>query len=236
MRPSWTAWIVPGLLVLSGIHSIYLGFRISELEQHLAAMGRSGGAKGAATSADSGRASARAAVANAAEPTVEARIDTIEDDLTHMQEEYADLDQKLAGPGGKVNESQILDIVTRAQSRVRDRQLEFHGTQWRNMRTAMFSDFATKNHLEHWQSEQLQRVLDEEIDEAVAILTRPENAENPELLATEWQRRLDETDAEAMRVLQGPAAEAWVGARMFERQLLWPWLPSLQPKTLGSTN
>jgi hypothetical protein len=37
-------------------------------------------------------------------------------------------------------------------------------------------------------------------------------------------------------VLQGEAAQAWMGARMFERQVLWPWLPSLQPAAKQSPN
>jgi hypothetical protein len=239
MRSSSTSWIVPALLAASVIYSIYLGFRVSGLERELAELQPGAAAGKAPTPWPEERGGPVAGVASPARPprpaTVEARLDNIEDDLAHMQEEYAGIDEQLSGTtkgrDGAPDESRILDVVTRAQARVRDRQLDFHGTQWKKSRAAVLTDFAARQSLEPWQVQELQRVTDEEIEEAVELLARPESAENPEQVAADWQRRLDETDAEAMRVLQGPAAEAWMAARLFERQLLWPWLPSLQPKT-----
>ena len=236
MRTSPPSWIVPVLLAGSVIYSIYLGFRVSDLERKLAERKAGTPADGKATPWPEERGGPVAGVAGPARPaSIEARLDTIEDDLAHMQEEYAEIDEQLAGgttqgSGGAVDENRILDVVTKAQTRVRDRQLEFHGAQWRKARSAMLSDFASRNNLEGWQVEELKTAIDEEIDEAVALLAKPESAENPELVAVEWQKRLNATDVEAMRVLTGPAAEAWMAARMFERQLLWPWLPSLQPQ------
>lgn len=235
MSSKSSTWIMPALLAASVIYSIYLGIRVTDLERRLAG-DKPGAAVTGATPWPAERGGPVAGAAGPAQPaSVEARLDTIEDDLAHMQEEYAELDEQLSGStaegggGGGVDENRILDVVTRAQTRVRERQLDFHGTQWRKTRAAVLADFAEKHRLESWQVEDLKRVMDEEVEEAVVLLARPESAENPEQMAVEWQKRLNETDVEAMRVLTGPAAEAWMAGRMFERQLLWPWLPSLQP-------
>jgi hypothetical protein len=225
MRASWTVWVVPGLLAASLIYSTYLGFRVSDLEHELARRKGEGAAPEAP--AEDGQ--------NAApmeDPKVIARLESIEDDLADLQENYASLDVQLSGTkgGGGADESRILDVVTKAQARVRDRQLEFHSEQWHTTRAAVAEDFGSKNNLERWQVDHIKQLLLEETDEAVEILARPDVAEHPEQIASDWQRRLDETDAEALRVLEAPAQQAWLAARLFERQILWPWLPSLQPK------
>lgn len=229
MRASWTAWIVPGLLAASVIYSFYLGFRVASLEQQLAR------ARAAGQPADGAEPAPTAGAEAAAQPDdskVLARLESIEDDLADLQENYASLDVQLAGgKGAGGDDSRILDVVTKAQSRVVERQLQFHSEQWHKNRAALAEDFGTRNKLERWQVDEIKRALAEETDEAVAILAQPNIAEHPEQVATEWQRRLDETDAEALRVLEGgPAAQAWVASRLFERQILWPWLPSLQPQ------
>lgn len=232
MRSIWTDWLPLALSGLLAIYSIYLGFRITDLEDALARQRYDAGAD--AAGAKDGAAGTAAGPGHAPrldplDPKVEARLKTIEDDLSHMQEEYAQLDEQLAGQGGNgVDERRILDVVTRAQERVRDRQLEFHGTHWRKTRAALLDDFATKVQLEPKQTDALQRLLEEETDAMIELIARPESAENPERTAAEWQRRLDETDQEALRVLTPEQIHAWLGARAFERQVLWPWLPSLQ--------
>lgn len=219
---------MPGLLAVSVIYSIYLGFRVSGLERDLARVRAGGHAKNGPNAESGGPVEA----APAEDPKVLARLESIEDDLRDLQENYAALDEQLVGGKGTggADESRILGVISKAQERVRDRQLQFHSQQWHQNRDAVAEDFGAKNHLERWQVEIIKAALAEETDEAVAILERPDIAEHPEQVATDWQQRLDRTDAEALRVLQGPAAQAWVAARMFERQILWPWLPSLQPK------
>lgn len=229
MRASWTVWVVPGLLAASLIYSIYLGFRVSDLERELA---RNRAHEAAPEGPAQALAEGGATPAPAEDPKVIARLESIEDDLADLQENYASLDVQLSGSkgGSGADESRILDVVTKAQARVRDRQLEFHSEQWHTTRAAVAEDFGAKNNLERWQVDHIKQLLLEETDEAVEILARPDVAEHPEQIANDWQRRLDETDAEALRVLEGPAQQAWLGARLFERQILWPWLPSLQPK------
>lgn len=226
---------MPGMLALSVIYSIYLGFRVSGLERELA---RAKPAARPTSGPEPGPAASAHGAAKEEGSTVIARLESIEDDLADLQENYAALDEQLAGGGKGVgaDESKILDVVTKAQARVRDRQLEFHSAQWHKNRAAVAEDFGAKHHLERWQIDHIKRLLEEETDEAVAILGRPDVAENPELIASDWQKHLDETDAEALRVLQGEAAQAWMGARMFERQVLWPWLPSLQPAAKQAPN
>jgi hypothetical protein len=230
MRASWTAWVAPGLLAVSLIYSIYLGFRVSDLEDELAR------AKPRPTA---GRVPAEAAGARAekasgaADRSVADRLESIEDDLADLQENYAKLDEQLAGGqgGGSAEESRILDVVTKAQQRANSRQLEFHSSQWRKTREVVAEDFGAKHGLERWQIDQIKALLAEETDEAVEILARPNLSEDPAATALDWQRKLDETDAEALRILEGAAAQDWIGTRLFERTVLWPWLPSLQPKT-----
>jgi hypothetical protein len=234
MRATWTAWIVPGLLAASLIYSIYLGFRVTGLERELA---RSRPAAPAPSKPQPAATATGQAAADVDGSKVTARLESIEDDLADLQENYAALDEQLAGgKGAGTEETKILDVVTKAQARVRDRQLEFHSAQWHTARSAVAEDFGAKNNLERWQIDHIKRLLQEETDEAVELLARPDVAEHPEVIAADWQRYLDETDAEALRVLEGPAAQAWMGARMFERQILWPWLPSLQPAAQQAPN
>jgi hypothetical protein len=201
---------------------------VAGLEQELA---RARSAERPANGAVRAVADGTGAAAQADDSKVLARLESIEDDLADLQENYAGLDVQLAGgKGAGGDDTRILDVVTKAQSRVVERQLQFHSEQWHKSRAALAEDFGSRNQLERWQVEEIKRALAEETDEAVAILAQPNIAERPELVATEWQRRLDETDAEALRVLEGPAAQAWVASRLFERQILWPWLPSLQPQ------
>jgi hypothetical protein len=228
MRASWIAWIVPALLTASVIYSIYLGFRVAALERELARTGRSQPRSGAQLEREAEHPD------KAGDDRLSSRLGSIEDDLADLQESYARLDDQLAGGkglgGGPADEARILDVVTKAQARVRERQLEFHSAQWRRTRAQIAEDFGVKNNLERWQVDHVKRILEEETEAAADILSRPESAENPELMANEWQRRLDETDEEALRILEGPAVQAWIEARLFERQVLWPWLPSLQPQ------
>jgi len=228
MGRSWIAWLVPGLLAASVIYAIYLGIRVGDLELELAQLERAKASK-------DGPPAASAPKAEVPVPEQDSklldRVDAIEDDLADLQENYANLDEKLAGtkdPG--TNEARILDVVTRAQSRVLDRQLEFHSAQWRKTREAAVADFAVKQKLDSWQTERIRKLLEQEIDEMLEIITRPGNAENPEKTAAEFQSALDRTDSEAVGLLKEDQALAWALNRQFERRVLWPWLPSLQPK------
>lgn len=224
---------MPGLLAASVIYSIYLGFRVSDLERELA------GRKAVRAAAEGPRSSPSEGPQQAGpgeDPKVIARLESLEDDLADLQENYAKLDEQLAGGRGTggADENRILDVVTKAQHRANNRQLEFHSTQWRNTRDVVAEDFGAKHNLERWEIDHIKTLLGEETDEAVEILARPDLSEHPAEVAKDWQRRLDETDAEALRVLQGKAAQDWMATRLFERQVLWPWLPSLQPKSHAS--
>lgn len=224
---------MPGLLAASVIYSIYLGFRVAGLERDLARRTAGQAAQDPAATPPGESADQTGPVED---PKVIARLESLEDDLADLQENYAKLDEQLAGGVGKggADENRILDVVTKAQHRANNRQLEFHSAQWRNTRDVVAEDFGAKHNLERWEIDHIKALLGEETDEAVEILARPDLSEHPAEVAQDWQRRLDETDAEALRVLQGKAAQDWMATRLFERQVLWPWLPSLQPKSHAS--
>lgn len=220
------AWIVPGLLAIG---SIYLGFRVFELEERVQKMSaRLDASERENAGAKPTDATAAAAQDVAAAPVTSARLAAIEDDLAQVQEDYAGLDEQLTEAlpkQGAGDEARILDVVTRAQTRIRDRQIEFHQAHWRKARADLLDMFAAGQKLERWQTDGLKDLLDEETDSMIDIMVRPDLAENPDKAAADWQQRLEETDAEAVRLLEPKQREAWLGARAYERTVLWPWLP-----------
>jgi hypothetical protein len=214
---------------LLGIFAVHVSTRVLELERRVAVLSAQ---PGAARAAQKSAASARGATPSGKAP-IEKRLDAIEDDLAQLQEDYAGLDDQLAqggGPTGTPDEEHILDVVTRAQNRVRDRQLEFHLQHWKRTRAQLLEQFAAQTKLERWQTDELREMLDEELDAMLEIFTQQEMLENPEVAADEWQRRLDATDLEAVRLLDPEQKRDWLAARAHERAVLWPWLPSLQKK------
>jgi hypothetical protein len=226
VKAAWIIGIIAGLL---GIFAVHLSQRVVELERRVAALEPLEGDEPVASKENAGglpNTTGRA--------PVEKRLEAIEDDLAQLQEDYAGLDQQLAAGGGTPgapDEARILDVVTRAQNRVRDRQLEFHVEHWKRTRSQLLDHFAEQTKLERWQTEQLRELLDHELDAWFELYTRPEMIENPERAAEEWQRQLDETDLEAVRLLDPLQKSNWHAARYAERQTLWPWLPSLQKQS-----
>jgi hypothetical protein len=203
----------------------YMGYRVLSLEQRVEQLSRrlgeapSGGAAGA-PSQGSG---------------YEQRIATLERDQRMLVDDLRTLEQATADPIAPrhipsaldpgAGEQRILSLIGRQQTRVLDRQLEFHRTRWLEQRETALEEFATRFKLSPRQTDQLSELLVDEIDRLVEVMRRPDAAENPERVADEWRATLATTDSSAHRVLDPSQIPAWDTVRLLERRILWPWLP-----------
>jgi hypothetical protein len=192
-------------------------YRLVTLEQRLDALGKR---LGQAAPAGSTRAAA---------PGLEERLSKLEAEIATLRQSVRELEQAedpaLAQAEPNLPEDKILSVVGRAQSRVLDRQLQFHRDRWLEWREGALGQFAHDFGLSAGQTQELHQQLADEVDAMVEIMRRPDAFENPEQSATDWQARLDQTDDVARRVLAPHQLVAWEAARTAERQTLWPWLP-----------
>ena len=124
---------------------------------------------------------------------------------------------------------EILSVVKAEAGRLREQQLEFWRSRWLETRKAQVAAFAQQNGLSTEQATGLTQVLEREIDGMVALLDRVDAEDDPDAVSEDWTRLLQQTDHDAAGLLIGMQVFRWYQARMFERQLLWPWLPSSQP-------
>jgi uncharacterized phage infection (PIP) family protein YhgE len=163
-----------------------------------------------------------------ATPGFEERLRKLEAEIATLRQTVRELEQvddQAVATGPNIPDDKILAVVTRAQSRILDRQLQFGRDRWLEWREGALSQFAHDFGLSASQTQQLHQLLTDEIDTMMEIMRRPDALENPEQSATDWQARLDKTD-DAVRNLLAPHQNiAWEQARAAERQTLWPWLP-----------
>jgi hypothetical protein len=198
----------------------FLGYRVFRLEQRVDALNAQVGA-------------ARTVVGGPGKPhpasdhehrlrMLEGETQALQDDLQSLEE--ATVHDEVA-PNSVEADRRILSVVTREQERIRDRQLEFHRARWLEWRQGALDNFAQKTGLSPEQTDQLHRLLAEEVDALVALLRRPDVGENPERAANDWLDRLELTDTGAHQILDATQSGAWDAARAVERQVFWPWLP-----------
>ncbi len=215
-------WIV---LVTGLIATAFFGYRTVRLEQRIDALERQLGAPEVA--AGSAGKTARQ------EPPPgdhEQRLRTLEQEARALRDDLQTL-EKATGerPEPAVNtasaDQRILSVVTREQERIRDKQLEFHRARWLEWREGALDNFAQTNRLSPVQTDQLHRLLADEVEALVQLLRRPDVAENPERAANDWLDRLELTDRAAHNLLDAPQTKAWDDARTVERRVFWPWLP-----------
>ena len=210
-------------LVLGGS---YFGYRVARLEQRVDALQLQLGRP-----APEGTASDKPDGAGTGGGH-EHRLLALERDVTSLRDELRTLEQARARKGESTaaqaagNEKQILSVVDREQSRIRDRQLEFHRTRMIEGREAALEDFAQRYGLSPSQTDQLHELLTDEVDRMVEILRRRESLENPEQATADWMATLEQTDDAAHRVLDPAQRGPWDQARAVERHVLWPWLPN----------
>jgi hypothetical protein len=200
----------------------YLGFRILDLEQRVAALALqldSAPAEPDPLSAPAG------GLTGTSKPGYEQRLLALEQRLSELKS------QRRAEPPesfrrDEQTEKGILSVVERENQRIRDVQLEFHRAHWVDQRNAALILFAQGQGLSADQTTELQKLLVDEIDSAVTLLRKGTMLEDPDQAAIDWQAMLDETDAKARNHLKPEQRAAWNEQRANERRFLWPWLPN----------
>ena len=216
------------VLVVLGV----LGFRILDLEQRVTLLSEANKRQEADSSAPAAAQTA-ASGSNATSSTIEARLRTIEQRISALE----NMKQGLATPSGNMNEDRlrqeqaILSVVERENGRIRDVQLEWHKARWLETRKQQLAAFAFSQKLEPAQSVKLYDAIEGELTGLVEIMKRPSFAEEPDQVANDWLNVLGETDQRAQKLLTPQQYQTWLQGRLFERKVLWPWLPDSPSET-----
>jgi hypothetical protein len=171
------------------------------------------------------------AVSEPAQPSgLEPRLSSVEKDLRSLREDLRTLESATEStlapePAAGVDPRQILAVVKGDSDRIRDRQIDYARKRWDQDRKTALDQFSIDQKLAPEQQTQIQELLDGESERLVALMRRPGALENPEQLAADWRTALRDTDDAAHGVLEPAQKRAWDAARVFERRVLWPWLP-----------
>jgi hypothetical protein len=135
--------------------------------------------------------------------------------------------EKAERKGARVmDDKDVLSIVERENNRIKDVQLEWNRSRWLDTRDAQLLSFSKQYGLTTEQTAGLQKAMQQEIDGMIELLRRPDLLDDPDGTAADWQSKLEATDARAKQLLNPAQLGAWNQGRVFERKLLWPWLPS----------
>jgi hypothetical protein len=216
------------VLVVLGV----LGFRILDLEQRVALLSEANKRQDADNAAPT-TAQPASSGSNASNKDIEARLRTIEQRISALE----NMKQGLATPSGNMNEDRlrqeqaILSVVERENGRIRDVQLEWHKARWLETRKQQLAAFAFSQKLEPAQSVKLYDAIEGELSGLVDIMKRPSFAEDPDQVANDWLNVLGETDKRAQQLLAPAQYQTWLQGRLFERKVLWPWLPDSPSET-----
>jgi hypothetical protein len=224
MRPS-TLLASAGVLLAFGL----LGFRIFDLEQRLALL------TARSEEAESAHAEERREVTNQGAPPkdYDARLRAIEQSIAALENMRAGLPM----PTGNIGENRlkqeqaILSVVEQENSRIREVQLEWHKARWLETRKQQLAAFAFSQKLEPAQSTHLYEALESELNGLADVMKRPSFVEEPDQAATDWLNILGETDRQAQGTLTPAQYQTWTQGRLFERKVLWPWLPDAHPES-----
>jgi hypothetical protein len=216
-----------GVLVGFGL----LAFRIIDLEQRVAVLTADAGTR----SLDPIPTTQPIAATGAATSTkdYEARLRTIEQQLSML----ATLKQGMPMPNNSIGEDrlkqeqEILSVVERENSRIREVQLEWHKSRWLETRKQQLAAFAYAQQLDPPQTTRIYEALEHELDGLADVMKRPTSAEDPDQVVSDWLKILGETDKSAQGILSPAQYQTWVQGRSFERKVLWPWLPDQPAQT-----
>jgi hypothetical protein len=208
--------------------SSYLAYRVIALEHRVDALGGRLGAPAPDNAGNTGTAGAASQKSQDHAKRIEAleqQALSLREDLQSLEAATADFPDPGAVADPASGEQRILSVIGREQSRIRDRQLQFHRERWLEWRRSALDNFAQAVRLSPAQTDDVQRLLSDEVDALVDILRRPDAAENPERAANDWLDTLEATDRAAERFLTPEQADQWTTARTVERRVFWPWLP-----------
>jgi hypothetical protein len=199
----------------------WLGVRIVSLEERVA---RLSARLGSAQSIASETVSDIAASAGPSQ-SQSARLRQLEAQIDRLTAAPRDVEASAFQRAPVEAENEILSVLEREKSRVRDVQLEFHRSRWLEGRNAQLDAFAKSTGLSTSQTKTLKAQLERELDDFVKVLNNPDYNADPDHAVAEWDTALAKTDAVAHSVLDPKQAQLWDQARMLEKQILWPWLP-----------
>jgi hypothetical protein len=211
---------------------VFLGFRLVDLEQQVA---RLEAKRGAAEPHALGATSSQRGPGLDSSQALEARISQLEerlDSLTAVAKGHVEAASSAdPGRGKLLREEAILSVVERENSRIRDVQLEFHKGRWLETRKQQLQLFAAQLKLQPTQSAELYNALEDELNEMADVMRRPTFAEEPDQVAADWEKILATTDSRARTTLSPEQFAWWQQGRLFERKVLWPWLPDTAQET-----
>lgn len=210
-----------GVLVAFGL----VGFRLIDLEQRVAMLTAHEEHREPESAASAGHPTA------ASSPPIltkdyEARLRAIEQRVANLE----NFKQGIPMPSGVgedrlKQEQAILSVVERENSRIREVQLEWHKARWLETRKQQLAAFAYSQQLQPAQTTHIYEALERELDGLAEVMKRPTFAEDPDQVASDWLKVLGQTDQQAQEVLSPAQYQTWVQGRLFERKVLWPWLP-----------
>jgi len=207
-----------------------VGFRLIDLEQRLAALtAHNDGQEPESKHAEPPTA---ASVTPLLAKDNEARLRAIELRIATLE----NFRQGIPMPSGVgedrlKQEQAILSVVERENSRIREVQLEWHKARWLETRKQQLAAFAYSQQLQPAQTTHIYDALERELDGLAEVMKRPGFAEDPDQVASDWLKVLGQTDQQAQEVLSPVQYQTWVQGRIFERKVLWPWLPDAPPQS-----
>jgi hypothetical protein len=204
----------------------YLFFRIVDLETRVASLTQQ---LGSPTAADAPVANTDTTDKTPSAPSpplgYQQRLTALEKDVASLKAAQQRV-QTASGTGRAQDDKDILSVVERENSRIRDVQLEWNKARWLENRDAQLVAFARQYGLTSDQTSGLQKALQQEVDRMVELMKRPGLMDDPDQAAADWQAMLDATDKSAQEVLSPSQVGPWNQARLFERRVFFPWLPS----------
>jgi hypothetical protein len=208
MRAVWLS-VVAGAIALVGA----LGLRVSNLESRVSALS-------ARVPAREGASQPSARAGHAA--TTDRWSAAYERHLGSLEERARALPQPSAAASGRPQtpDSQILEVVERENSRIRDGLLDFHQKYWLDQRKAALGVFAQNHGLSNQQKSALEGVLTRELDALVGLLRKPIARDNPRQVQQDWRATIDASDASIRGLLTAEQFGAWQQQRSFERSWL----------------
>jgi hypothetical protein len=212
----------------------FLGFRILDLEQQLSALNDRLEHEHEAHDERPRTPLPAASSSVAVSPTdYEARLRLLEQRLEAVADhkQAAPVQTGNLGADRLKQEQAILSVMERENSRIREVQLEWHKARWLETRRQQLAGFAFSQRLEPEQSGKLYDALEHELDSLADVMKRPSFAEEPDQVASDWLKILNETDQRAQQTLAPAQYQTWLQGRLFERKVLWPWLPDAPPET-----
>jgi hypothetical protein len=215
-----------GVLFALGV----VGFRIIDLEQRLAVLA----AHDDRREADAARPEQPTAAGSPTSSTrdYEARFRALEQRVANLENRGQNWPMPSGvGEDRMKQEQAILSVVERENSRIREVQLEWHKARWLETRKQQLAAFAYSQQLQPAQTTHIYEALERELDGLAEVMKRPTFAEDPDQVASDWLKVLGQTDQQAQDVLSPTQYQTWVQGRLFERKVLWPWLPDSAPQS-----